>query len=131
MFQVTDLQLAVLRELWSRGEASVADVHEALQDERGLATTTVATLLSRLEKRGLATHRTDGRRHVYRASVSEQEVQTALLDSVTDGVFGGDVTALVSHLLTARDVSPGDLAAVQELLDRMQDQNADTETCDD
>ncbi len=131
MFQVTDLQLAVLRELWSRGEASVADVHEALQDERGLATTTVATLLSRLEKRGLVTHRADGRRHVYRALVTEQEVQTALLDSVTDGVFGGDVTALVSHLLTAREVSPGDLAAVQELLDRMQDTNADTETRDD
>jgi len=128
MFQVTDLQLTVLRELWTRGEASVADVHGALQDERGLATTTVATLLSRLEKRGLVTHRTDGRKHVYRATVTEPEVQTALLNSVTDGVFGGDVTALVSHLLGARDVSSGDLAAVQEILDRMQDQALDTES---
>lgn len=129
MFQVTDLQLAVLRELWTQGEANVAAVHGALQDERGLATTTVATLLSRLEKRGLVTHRADGRKHVYRATVSEPEVQSALLDSVTDGVFGGDVTALVSHLLSAREVSSGDLAAVQEILDRMQDQAADdTET---
>jgi BlaI family penicillinase repressor len=128
MFQVTDLQLTVLRELWNRGEASVAEVHGALQDERGLATTTVATLLSRLEKRSLVTHRTDGRKHIYRATVTEPEVQTALLNSVTDGVFGGDVTALVSHLLTARDVSSGDLAAVQEILDRMQDQAMDTET---
>ena len=131
MFQVTDLQLSVLRELWARGEANVAAVHAALQDDRGLATTTVATLLSRLEKRGLVTHRAEGRKHVYRATVSESEVQTALLDSVTDGVFGGDVTALVSHLLRAREVSPGDLAAVQEILDRMQDQADDTETNDD
>ena len=43
MFQVTDLQLDVLRELWRRGEGSVADVHAALKQERGLATTTVAT----------------------------------------------------------------------------------------
>ena len=107
MFQVTDLQLTVLRELWTRGEASVAEVHGALQNERGLATTTVATLLSRLEKRGLVTHRADGRKHVYRASVSESEVQSALLDSVTNGVFGGDVTALVSHLLSSRSFSPG------------------------
>ncbi len=134
MFQVTELQLAVLRELWTQGEASVADVHGALQNERGLATTTVATLLSRLQKRGLVTHRTDGRKHVYRSTVSESEVQSALLDSVTDGVFGGDVTALVSHLLSKREVSTGDLAAVQQILDRMQDQvmdeATDTETHD-
>ena len=40
MFQVTDLQLAVLRELWRKGEGSVADVHGGLKQERGLATTT-------------------------------------------------------------------------------------------
>jgi len=131
MFQVTDLQLAVLRELWRRGEGSVADVHAALKQERGLATTTIATMLSRLEKRGLVSHRSEGRKHIYRASVSEPEVQTALLDSVTDGVFGGDVTALVSHLLGARDMSSGDLAAVQQILDRMQEQEEDTETRDD
>ena len=132
MFQVTDLQLAVLRELWRRGEGSVADVHAALKQERGLATTTVATLLSRLEKRGLVCHRSEGRKHIYRASVSEPEVQTALLDSVTDGVFGGDVTALVSHLLEARDMSSGDLAAVQKILARMQaqEQQEDPETRD-
>ena len=119
MFQVTDLQLDVLKVLWARGEGTVADVHGALEGNRGLATTTVATLLSRLEKRGLVAHRSEGRRHVYRALVTEPEVASALLDSVTDNVFGGDVTALVSHLLEARDVSPGDLEAVQEIIQRM------------
>lgn len=119
MFQVTDLQLHVLRVLWQTAEGTVADVHLALSDDRGLAITTVATLLSRLEKRGLVAHRTEGRRHVYRALVSEPQVRTALLDSVTDGLFGGDVTALVSHLLQDRDVEPGDLVAVQEILQRM------------
>ena len=122
MFQVTDLQLAVLRELWSRGEGTVAEVREALDQERGLATTTIATLLTRLEKRGLVTHRSEGRKHVYRATVTEEEVQSALLDAVTEGVFGGDVGALVSHLLQAREVSPGDLATVRELLARMEEQ---------
>ena len=130
MFQVTDLQLAVLRELWVQGEGSVADVHGALQNERGLATTTVATLLSRLEKRALVAHRTEGRKHVYRATVTEPEVRTALLDSVTDSVFGGDVTALVSHLLHVRDMSPGDLAAVKQILDRMQVEEQEPESRD-
>jgi len=119
MFQVTDLQLQLLKVLWEAGESTVADVHRALSDDRSLATTTVATLLSRLEKRGLVAHRTDGRRHVYRALVSEPQVRSALLDSVAEGLFGGDVTALVSHLLQDRDVKPGDLVAVQDILQRM------------
>jgi BlaI family penicillinase repressor len=127
MFQVTELQLAVLRELWSRGEGSVAEVRAALHAERGLATTTVATLLSRLEKRGLVAHRAEGRKHVYRATVSEPQVRTALLDAVTEGVFGGDVGALVSHLLQARDMRPGDLAVVQQLLARMEEAQETTD----
>lgn len=120
MFQITDLQLSVLRVLWREGRATVADVQAALADERGLAQTTVATLLARLEKRGLVTRERSGRRHVFQAAVSQRQVRTALLDTLTDGVFEGDVAALVSHLLDARDVSAGDLERVRELLHRME-----------
>jgi len=41
-----DLQLAIMRVLWARGEATVADVHETLEPERGLALTTIATMLN-------------------------------------------------------------------------------------
>lgn len=119
MIPITDLQLDILRVLWGRGEATVADVHGALPARRQLAASTVATLLTRLEKRGLIDHRTAGRRHVYRAKVSEQEVRTEILDTITDEVFGGDVAALVSHLIDARGVAAGDLERVRDLLDAM------------
>ena len=119
MTQITDLQLDILRVLWDRDGATVADVHAALPPERDLAASTVATLLSRLEKRGLIDHETAGRRHVYRALVSESEVRTQILDTVTDGVFGGDVAALVSHLIDARGVDRAELDRVRELLDSM------------
>jgi len=126
MFQITELQLDVLRVLWARGEAAAAVVHADLQADRELAPTTVATLLTRLEKRGLIDHRTEGRRHVYRPQVSEHEVRSAMLDSVTDGVFGGDVSALVSHLLGDRQIDASDLAEVQALLARMQDEDEES-----
>ncbi|GJM23191.1 MAG: hypothetical protein DHS20C15_31060 [Planctomycetota bacterium] len=119
MFQITELQLDVFRVLWAQEEASAAEVHAALQDDRDLAPTTVATLLTRLEKRGLIEHRSEGRRHIYRALVSEHQVRTEMLSSLTDGVFGGDVTALVSHLLGERSIHPDELASVQALLNRM------------
>src|ERR1043166_7959080 len=41
--QLTELQLAILRVIWDKGEATVQDIWEALHAERGLAQTTVAT----------------------------------------------------------------------------------------
>lgn len=116
--KLTGLQLAVMRVLWARGEASVLDVQEALrQDDRHLAQTTVATLLSRLEKRGVATYRLDGRQYVYRARISEADVRESVLADVTQGLFGGDVTTLVSHLLSTNDVDEADLARVRAMID--------------
>ncbi len=119
MFQLSDVQLAILRVLWEMGRGTVADVHRALPDERDLASSTVATLLSRMEKRRLVTHDTEGRKFVYRPLVSEHEVRSEVLETVTDGLFEGDVTALVSHLLDPKSVKSGDLDRVQALLDSM------------
>ena len=55
--QLTELQLAIMRVVWDRSEATVQDIWEALHAERGLAQTTVATMLSRLERRGVVTRR--------------------------------------------------------------------------
>ena len=114
---LTDLQLAVMRVLWERGEANVAEIWEALRPERGLAQTTVATLLSRLDKRGAVTHRREARQFVYRAAVSEPQVRRVMVRELTARLFDGDVTALVSHLLSGREVSAGDLAKVKALIE--------------
>lgn len=119
-YSLTELQLEIMRVLWERGEATVVEVQEALAPERALAQSTVATLLSRLEKRGLLEHRTEGRQYLYRPVVSEQEVRRVMVREFTelaDELFRGDVAALVSQLLTARDVEPEDLARVKAMIE--------------
>jgi BlaI family penicillinase repressor len=114
--ELTDLQLELMRVLWSRGEASAGEVTEALRSDRPLASTTVATLLSRLEKKGVVTHRADGRTYMYRARITEGEVRGSLLSRVKD-VFAGDVSALMAHLLRDDELSADDLARVRALID--------------
>lgn len=114
---LTELQIALLRVLWARGEATVADVWQAMHRERGLAQTTVATILSRLEKRGVVARTTEQRQYVYRALVSESDVRESMLGGLTEQLFGGDVTALVNHLLTSHDIAPGDLARLRDAID--------------
>lgn len=113
---LTDLQIAIMRILWDRGNASAAEICEALHPQRGLAQSTVATLLSRLEKRGVVKHETRSRQYVYYPIVTEPEVRRSMVSELTERLFDGDVTALMSHLLTARDMSEGDLAKVRELI---------------
>ena len=118
--ELTDLQISLMRVIWAKGEASVADVHEAAYAERGLALTTVATILSRLEKAGLVARRQSGRHYLYRALVSEAEVRRSMVSGLADRLFHGDVAALVSHLLDEADIAPGDLDRVRRLLEQKQ-----------
>jgi len=118
--QLTELQLAILRVLWDRREATVQDIWEALHAERGLAQTTVATMLSRLERRGVVTRRAQSRQYHYRAAVTEREVQHSMVGELTERLFDGDVTALVQHLLTGEDVSPGDIAKIRDMIERVE-----------
>ena len=120
--QLTELQLAIMRVLWDRSEATVQEIWEALHAERGLAQTTVATMLSRLERRGVVTRRAppQSRQYHYRAAVTEREVQHSMVGELTERLFDGDVIALVQHLLTGEDVSPGDIAKIRDMIERVE-----------
>jgi len=48
-----DLQLKILKVLWQHREATVAEVHEQLPRGADLAYTTIATMLRKMETRGL------------------------------------------------------------------------------
>ncbi len=108
-----DLQLAILRVLWDRGEATAAEVHKALLDERGLALTTIATMLTKLEKKGAITHRAEGRQFVYRATVKKDQVHKTMVSELLERVFEGDALALVNHLIDAGRIEPGELSELK------------------
>ena len=113
---LSQLQIALMRVLWRNGETSVSDVAAALADERGLKYTTVATLLVRLEKRGVVKKRREGRQLVYRALVSEPQVRRSMVADLIGSLFGGDAKELVAHLVSESDIAPGDLERVRKRL---------------
>lgn len=118
---LSDLQLDVMRALWARGEASTADLAAALEARRGLAHTTIATVLTRLEKRGVVRSRRDGRQLVYTACVAEDEVRRSMVSSLLGTLFSGDAKALVAHLVREDEIAAGDLERVRRLLAKEKD----------
>ena len=128
-FGLTELQLAILHVLWERGEATSREVREALLPSRSLALTTVATLLSRLERKGVLDHRRQGRAHVFRPKVTRGDVRRNMVRELADNLFEGKPSQIVSHLLLSSQVDPDEIRRMQQVLDEAQ-RGAERDTLD-
>ena len=94
-----DLQHAIMKVLWERGEATSAEVHAALRAERGLAFTTIATMLRKMEDKGVVAHRPDGRQFIYRPVVSEDQVRRSMVGELVARLFeGGSVMQTIVEM---------------------------------
>ena len=110
-----DLQLRIMKVLWRLAQATVAEVHEALSAD-SLAYTTVATMLRKMEARGLVRHHEQDRRFVYEPVVSEHDVHCSMAGDLLDRLFDGSLATAMSHLLETRDVSREELAELERLI---------------
>ena len=118
---LSDAQLVLMRALWEVGEASTAQMYDRVGKPRSLAYTTVATLLTRLEKRGLVKSAKAQGERVFRPLVTETDVTRSMVSSLVDTLFRGDPSALVSHLVKDKDFNAADLATVRKLLSKEED----------
>jgi len=108
-----ELQLAIMRVLWEEGEATVARVHEALSGPRARALTTIATMLSKMERKGVVRHRSEGRLFVYEPTVSEAAVRRTMVSELAEHLFDGDFKALVTHLIEEDEIDARELEAMK------------------
>ena len=113
-----DLQLAIMRVLWERGEAPAIAVHGALFEERRLAVTTIKTMLRKLEEYGCVEHRTNGRQFIYRPAIAEADVRKGMVADLVQRLFSGDSTALVNHLVRSGEIDANDLEGLREMVSR-------------
>ncbi len=110
------LQLAIMRVLWDRREATVGEVRDALAPGRMLAYTTVGTMLAKMEEKGQVTHRSDGRVNIYRPKIKREQVSRLMVSDLAERLFEGDVTQMMCHLLDSRDVTRQELAELKKLI---------------
>ncbi len=122
-FRLGELQLRILKVLWRSGPLGVGEIQAGLTDLAGpspggrrLAYTTVATMLRKMEDRGLVRHQEQGRRFVYEAIPSAAEVGRSSTADLVDRLFEGSLADTVSHLLQSREVRPDELAQLERLI---------------
>lgn len=115
-WRLGDLQLRIMKVLWDGGPATVARVHEVLSAEEEIAYNTVATMLRKMEGRGMVSHHNELRKFVYVAAITESEVTRSMTSDLVDRLFSGSLAGMVSHLLEHREVSAEELRVLKQLI---------------
>lgn len=91
----------ILRAVWQLGDCTVRQVFERVGAPRGLAYTTISTVLERLHKKGFLSRERGGNKIIYRALKREDSVQRTRMRSFVGRIFGDDPEPAVARLVDA------------------------------
>lgn len=115
---VTDAELAVLRLLWARGEATIRELRETLYPEGGTsAHATVQKLLERLQAKGCVSRRKHLGSNRYRSRVDREALIGRELEQLADKLCEGSVAPLISHLVRREHLKPDEIESLRGLVD--------------
>lgn len=116
---IGDQELTLLKHLAETGPASVGQVAEGFGTPRGLARSTVLTMMERLRLKGhLEREQVDGV-YRYRAASSPGELLRGAVESFVEKTLSGSVSPFVSYLTEKSEVSDDELAELEQLVDRL------------
>ena len=119
-YELGGAELDVLRALWGGGPGTVREVMAHLPARRrGVAYTTVQTLLNRLEQKGYVTSDKSDMAHVFRAKLTRERVRRARLKSLVGQLYDGAAGAMALHLVKTQKLSREELAELQKLIDTL------------
>jgi predicted transcriptional regulator len=113
---LTATELEMMNVIWRIGPCSVARVMEQLSPTRGLAYTSVSTIVRILEQKGYVTSERAGRGHLYSAAVAKEDYQAVSLRHLMDNVFEGTPTLMVKRLLDSNALTEEELSQIKSLL---------------
>lgn len=117
----SEAELKLLRKLWERGEQSVSELHECVQEGWPVGYTTVLKLLQRMTDKGLVARRPAGRAHLYRTSVDREETERRVARSFVQRTFEGSIEALLQSALPTGRARAEEIEEIRRLLDRLED----------
>src|ERR1700742_2836910 len=95
----TESELEILQILWTKGLATVREVHEELARLKDVGYTTTLKLMQIMHEKGLVKRDDTIRTHIYQAAVNKEKTQKHLLGKMIDSLFGGSPTQLVIQAL--------------------------------
>ena len=114
----TEAELELLRILWEKEPATVREIYDALNVDRPSGYTTVLKLLQIMTAKGLVVRDEANRAHVYRASISQDAMQSKILRDLSVRLFSGSAAQLALHALAMEPASSTELEEIRALIEQ-------------
>lgn len=120
--QPTEVELQILRILWTHGPSIARQIHDSLQQFKQTTYSTTVKMLSVMLEKGLLKRDDDVRPQVYRAAAPQQRTQKRMLGELIDKVYDGSAAKLMLHALSSEKTTGEELAEIRRLLDSLEEQ---------
>jgi len=118
--QPTDSELEILQLLWQKGESTVRQINELLNEKREVGYTTTLKLMQIMLEKSLVKRDANQRTHIYSASVTEKDTQKKLLERFVDATFRGSSLKLVMQALGNNDTTQEELEEIKDLIKKIE-----------
>ena len=117
---IGDQELALLHYLAEHEPASVGEVATGFGEARGLARSTVLTMMERLRGKGYLRRRQAGGVYRYSTSTGPGEAMRQAVDQFVEKTLAGSVSPFVAWMSEKAEVSDSELAELQALVNQLQ-----------
>ena len=114
--KISEAELVVMEALWESSPRTANDVAEQVTVSRDWSLQTVKTLLSRLMAKDIIAADQDGRRFLYRPLIQRDDYVASESGRLVNRLFGGRVSPLVAQLASQDQLSPEDIAELEDIL---------------
>jgi predicted transcriptional regulator len=111
-----DQELDVLRFVAEHAPISVGEVAQQFGEPRGLARTTILTVMERLRKKGYLTRSKPERPARYSPRFPQTEVMRGLVREFVEKTLGGSLSPFVAYLAEAKGLSEVELTVLRRLV---------------
>ena len=112
----TEVELELLRVLWSKGSATVREIYELVSQRRTLGYTSVLKMLQIMTEKGLVERTEAGKAHIYRAAATQEETQSQMLRDLSERLFAGSAAQLAMHALSMQAASAEELEEIRKII---------------
>ncbi|CTP92425.1 BlaI/MecI/CopY family transcriptional regulator [Xanthomonas sp. CFBP 8703] len=119
---IGDQELALLQYIGEQGEASVGEVAAGFGETRGLARSTVLTMMERLRAKAYLRRRQVQGVYRYAATSGQDDVVRSAVGSFVEKTLQGSVSPFVAWMSQRAEVSDDELAELEALVAKLQSQ---------
>src|ERR1051326_7074277 len=114
---IGDQEMEMLRFVADHAPITVRDVAVQFGEPRGLARTTVLTVMERLREKGYLARTRQGGVYRYAPRVEKAEVLQGLVRDFVERSLGGSVSPFFAYLAKEKDLSEEEIAELRRLLE--------------